>query len=305
MWMTALLTAFALVLCAAPLADLRVSFDLVPTLKTLGILAVFAVLAVRARKLAPRVSMFAWSYVVLWGGGLAAGALCMVAAMFRFPLIDPWLAAADRSLGISTVDVLRCIVAVPFAPQLLYSIYFLSVLLLFLTALALACLGRAERLFEFCAAYAFCLAVATTCSLPLPAAGAFEYFHLAPVFGSRLPPGSGVYWLEALHAMRSSSSVVINPLGLHGLVAFPSFHTSMALMTAAAWRDDRFLKWPMFAWNGLVLVSTIPVGGHYLVDLIAGALTWFAIFRYGPRWAERFVTLRTRLSGADRTLGVA
>lgn len=298
-WFAVLIGCTIFVVAAAPLCGLHVAFAGYATVKVLAIAAVFAALAWKSARIAPRIHLVAASYLILWVGGLAGGILCMVAAMFRFPLIDPWLAAADRMLGITSVDVLRWILAVPFAPRLLYSIYFLAVLVLFLTALALACLGRAERLWEFCAAYGFCLTVATLCSLPIPAAGAFEFLRLEQVFGPQLPPGSGVYWLDALHAVRSSTSLVINPLGLHGLVAFPSFHTSMALMTAAAWRDDRLLRWPMFAWNGLVIVSTVPIGGHYLVDVIAGALTWYLVFRFGSRWTEALLKLLVRSNAAN------
>lgn len=56
----------------------------------------------------------------------------------------------------------------------------------------------------------------------------------------------------------------------------------MALMTAAAWRDDPHLRGPMIVWNAGVIVSTIPIGGHYVVDLAGGALTWFLVYRFGP-----------------------
>jgi membrane-associated phospholipid phosphatase len=217
--------------------------------------------------------------------------------MFNFPMIDPTLAAADRGIGVTSADAIRWIIAIPFAPKLLYSMYFPSVILLYLSAFTLACLGRAERLWELCSAYGFCLAVATICSVLLPASGAFEYLHLERLFGAQLPPGSGVYHLDVLHALRSTTHLHIDPLDLHGLVTFPSFHTGMALMTAAAWRDDRYLRWPMFGWNGLVIVSTVPVGGHYLIDLVAGAFTWFLIFQYGARWAESFIRVQSRLAG--------
>jgi membrane-associated phospholipid phosphatase len=303
-WTGVLFTSLLLVLCAAPHAGLRISFELLPTLKAVGIAGVFALLAIRARNLAFRVSMFAWSYLVLWGGGLAGGVLCMVAPMFNMPMIDPSLAAADKWFGLTSADVIRWVIAVPFAPKLLYAMYFPSVILLFLTALLLSILGRAERLGELCSAYGFSLAIATVCSVLLPASGAFEYLGLEPQFGAHLPPGSGVYHLEILHALRSTTYMVINPFALHGLVTFPSFHTSMALMTAAAWRDDRFLKWPMFVWNALVILSTVPVGGHYVVDLIAGALTWFVVFRYGARWAETAINLRVRFWSGE-ALGTA
>lgn len=293
MWLSALIACTLLMVTSASRNGLQVAFDPWPTLKVVATIAVLAALAWKGARVAPRISMVAASYLVLWVGGLAGGVLCMVATMFRFPLIDRWLAAADASLGITTADVVRLVVAIPGAPKLLYSIYFLSLALLFLTALGLAVLGRAERLWEFCAAYGFCMLIATACSLPLPAAGAFEYLGLESMFGPQLPPGSGVYWLEALHAVRNSSSIVINPLDLHGLVAFPSFHTAMALMTAAAWRDDRYLRWPMFVWNGLVVLSTMPIGGHYIVDVIAGALTWFVVFRFGSCWAQALIRVRS------------
>jgi membrane-associated phospholipid phosphatase len=305
MWVAAIFTSLLVVLCAAPHAGLRISFELLPTFKALGIAGVFALLAIRAQKLAPRVSMFASSYLVLWGGGLAGGVLCMVAPMFNMPMIDASLAAADKWLGLTSADVIRAVIAVPFAAKLLYAMYFPSVILLFLTALLLSALGRAERLAELCSAYAFCLAVATVCSVLLPASGAFEYLGLEPLFGAHLPPGSGVYHLEVLHTLRSTTQLAINPFALHGLVTFPSFHTSMALMTAAAWRDDRFVKWPMFLWNALVILSTVPVGGHYLVDLIAGAVTWFVVFRYGTRWAQALINLRLRLAGSAQKLRAA
>ncbi len=295
--MLVLVAALLTFLAAAPLAGLSIGFELVATAQALGLLAVFALLAWRSRILAPRVSLVAAGYLALWGGSLAGGLLCMIAPMFNFPMIDPWLAASDTWLGITSADVIRGIIAIPFAPKLLYAMYFPSVILLYGTAFVIACLGRAERLWELCSAYGFCLAVATICSVLLPASGAFDYLGLEPLFGSELPPGSGVYHLEVLHALRNTTHLTINPFALHGLVTFPSFHTAMALMTAAAWRDDRYLRWPMFVWNGLVVISTVPVGGHYLVDLIAGALTWWVVFHYGAWWAEGLMKLRSRVIG--------
>jgi membrane-associated phospholipid phosphatase len=292
-WFSALIASTLLVVVSAPASGLHIAIDVYPSLQVLATIGVLVLLALKTARIAPRISMVAASYLVVWVGGLAGAILSMVGTMFRFPFIDRWLAAADAALGLTTADVVSLVVAVPSAAELLYCIYFLSVALLFLTAFGLAVLGRAERLWEFCATYAFCLAVATICSLVLPAAGAFEYLGLERVYGHQLPPGSGVYSLEVLHAIRNSSRMVINPMELYGLVTFPSFHTAMALMTAAAWRDDRYLRWPMFIWNALVILSTLPIGGHYLVDVIAGALTWFLVFRYGAAWANTIISARS------------
>jgi membrane-associated phospholipid phosphatase len=80
--------------------------------------------------------------------------------------------------------------------------------------------------------------------------------------------------LEHLFALREARTFVIDPTQLAGVATFPSFHTALALMTAAAWRDVPTIRAAMFAWQALVIVSTIPIGGHYVVDLIAGAACW-------------------------------
>jgi membrane-associated phospholipid phosphatase len=289
LWVVALFVCMGLVLAAAAGTGHDVAFDLVPTLKAVGIGGAFGMLALIGMKAAPRPALVSAAFLLLWIGGVAGGIITMVGQTFGLPLIDPWLAAADSWLGLSSKDVVGMIVAVPFAARALYSIYFFSVVVLFLTGIALACLRRTERLWEFCAAYAFCLLTSTLCSAIFPAAGAFEQLGIGDTYGAQLPYGSGIYHLTALKELRAATSVLINPFGLQGLVTFPSFHTSMALMTAAAWRGDRYLHWPMMLWNAVVILSTVPIGGHYLVDLIAGALLWLAVFRYGPAWADRVV----------------
>ena len=59
---------------------------------------------------------------------------------------------------------------------------------------------------------------------------------------------------------------------MQGLVTFPSFHTSLAIITTYAVRGIRFVTLPVAILNGLVIVSTLPEGGHYLIDVIAGAI---------------------------------
>lgn len=300
LWLSALYVAMAGVIGAAIATGHHVTFDLVATLKAVAISAAFGLLALIGAKHAPRPARISASFLLLWIGGVAGGIICMVGAMFGAPYVDPWLAAADRTLGLSAADVVRMVAATPFAPRLLYTMYFLSVILLFLTGIALALLGRTERLWEFCASYCFCLLGATVCSIFVPAIGAFDYLGLGAAYSAHFPPGAGVYYLGALQTAHGASSVVINPFGLQGIVTFPSFHTSMALMTAAAWRGDRYLHWPMMIWNALIVLSAVPIGGHYLVDLVGGAALWVAIFRYGPAWADAFIRLHRQMRSASK-----
>ena len=56
-----------------------------------------------------------------------------------------------------------------------------------------------------------------------------------------------------------------------GIITFPSYHTAVALICGwATWR----IRWigPLNAvFAGLVILTTLPIGGHHLMDLIGGA----------------------------------
>ena len=67
----------------------------------------------------------------------------------------------------------------------------------------------------------------------------------------------------------------IAPDAIKGLISFPSYHTVMALACVwAAW-PFRWLRWPVLALNAMVLYGTVGHGGHHLIDLPAGALTFW------------------------------
>jgi membrane-associated phospholipid phosphatase len=79
-------------------------------------------------------------------------------------------------------------------------------------------------------------------------------------------------------ALRNGSLSMIDLSALQGVVSFPSFHTVLGVITIYALRDTRWLMVPVFLLNGTMIVSTLPVGGHHLLDVLAGAgLTFGAI----------------------------
>jgi membrane-associated phospholipid phosphatase len=47
------------------------------------------------------------------------------------------------------------------------------------------------------------------------------------------------------------------------------------------------LKWPALLWSALTIVSTVPMGGHYVVDLGGGVLVWIVACCLAT-WACRF-----------------
>lgn len=116
-----------------------------------------------------------------------------------------------------------------------------------------------------------------------PAIGNIAHSGLGWLAGAGLPSGSGIYHLEAVTAYREGTGVLLDIRKLEGVVTFPSFHMIMALAVAYGFRTTRWLAWPMAGWCALVAVSTVPIGGHYVVDLIGGTALWCACLALARR----------------------
>ena len=71
-------------------------------------------------------------------------------------------------------------------------------------------------------------------------------------------------------ALRSGQNVA--PLSLVGIVAFPSYHTVMAISYTFAYRRMKWLLAPVAALNGLMLAAVPFSGNHYLVDMIGACV---------------------------------
>jgi membrane-associated phospholipid phosphatase len=56
-------------------------------------------------------------------------------------------------------------------------------------------------------------------------------------------------------------------------VSFPSFHTAMSLAYVWGFRGTGPIGWAIAGLNLLMLCAIPWYGGHYLVDMIAGAAT--------------------------------
>ena len=122
-------------------------------------------------------------------------------------------------------------------------------------------------------------------SIAAPAVGAMQHLGMLDLQGNGLPRGAGIYHLEAFAHFHAGSDPILRLSEMSGLVTFPSFHTVLALLATQALAETRW-RWFAMAWTAGVVVSTIPIGGHYVTDLAAGFAIWA-----GCAWtARRFST---------------
>ena len=90
---------------------------------------------------------------------------------------------------------------------------------------------------------------------------------LGPFINGDIPSCSAV-----LASIRDGSVTQFALRDLTGIVAFPSFHTVLALLLIYVHRPPLWTFVPALILNALMLVATPFAGHHYLVDLIAGAV---------------------------------
>lgn len=221
---------------------------------------------------------------------VAGGILTYLITAASLPLRDNVLADLDHLLGFDWPGFLQVTNSSPFVATVLTKAYNATGLVAQLVVLCLIFQRRGARLAEFMAVLSLTVVAVCIGMWLVPAAGAFAHFSPAPQDYANLSAVGEMWSFGRTFAMlRDGSLAIIDLSNIDGIVSFPSFHTMAGLMTVYAARDTRWLAIPVALLNGTMIVATLPVGGHHLADVLAGAaLTMAAI-------------LVVRRSGIDRT----
>jgi membrane-associated phospholipid phosphatase len=186
----------------------------------------------------------------------------IVAARLRFPMQDLLLARADHLLGFST-PALRQWAAHHWLGDLLeHSYQMLQPLML--TAVLLPGLAGKREAREFLLANLMALMVVGVIFALMPAVGPW-YAH------AFVPSDLQRQCEDGLMQLRRPETYTYSFLVQGaGIVCFPSCHVLWAILCAAALWGFRWLRIPVAALSGLIIISTLTTGWHYLVDVLAG-----------------------------------
>ncbi len=190
-----------------------------------------------------------------------AVALLTYAAMAAtpFPLADALLARADAALGFDWVGWLHVVNAHP-SVHLALSLAYASVSVQGLFLIGYLAITRPERAQALLLAGILSMILITPIMALLPAAGARYAYGVGGI-------ESWTYDVLALHAhtMRTIDH-------FDGIVAFPSYHTVLAVLFAYAARGQRWFL-PVLCLNLVMIASVMTEGAHYAVDMLAGLVT--------------------------------
>jgi hypothetical protein len=97
--------------------------------------------------------------------------------------------------------------------------------------------------------------------------------------------GDEATFLPHLLALRAGGPWHFNLLTMQGIIQMPSYHTVLAVLFVYAYRGSGWLGWGIAGLNGVMLLSIPPIGGHYLVDMLAGGAIAL-LFVLAARWME-------------------
>ncbi|HET6605523.1 MAG TPA: phosphatase PAP2 family protein [Rhodopila sp.] len=223
--------------------------------------------------------------ILIWAG-FVAGTTALAALRTGAPLIDADLARVDALLGVHTPSLIAWLTA-HHMMTILAPAYRSTVPLLFVAVILLGVMRREAAIWELCLSFTASAAICTLVSSIIPAAGTFVHYTIPSDVIAALPQKAGSYYLQVFNSYRSGAADTIDIRHFEGVVQFPSFHTCMALMLAYSVRSIRWLFVPVCVWSGLTILATMPMGGHYFADVLAGACVWALCTLPYPRLLTR------------------
>lgn len=206
---------------------------------------------------------------------LVMGPMCYVAASLGLPLQDALFSRVDTAIGYDWLAVYKATVSKPWLADLNAWIYGHSAHQMLLAWIALAATGQFDRLGGLFGALTLATIVTLAVSALLPAVGAYSFHGVSgEMLENMRGTGAGAWHVKDFLAVRAGTLRHLDPKTMEGITQFPSFHTIVAATAGwATWRT-RFLKWPMALFSAAVIWTTLPIGGHYVIDILAGlALT--------------------------------
>ena len=268
---TAVIITVAL-LAMGLLASYATSFVLASLPNIVLVIVGILVLDVASQKL-PQVRIVAAAQTFLYGflyivitcvcGVLAAYALQRLA----FPVQDELLTRADLAIGFHWLDYVRWIDRHPWVQAALRFSYDTISIQLALPVIVLSLSGRIEALRRYLLAFAIAFSVTIVISAMMPAAGPIGYADLSTFEILRF---SGATPVDHLVRLREAGPLLMEDFP-GGIATFPSFHSTVAVLTPLALWGHRRIFVCLLAVNAAMLAGTISEGAHYLVDTLAGS----------------------------------
>jgi membrane-associated phospholipid phosphatase len=238
--------------------------------------------------------------------GLSLACLSYVGAMADLPLRDGDMMWIDRHLGFDWLQMMQALDRRPLVLDVLDGAYATFTSQLIGAVLALIIAGRTRELDRFFLTFVCASVLAEVASVFIPTVGPMSTVA-ANVDFAHLPT-LGRTTADIVVKLRDGTLRAIDFAAIDGIISFPSLHAAVCVIVPFSLRWNRPLFCLTAALDTVMLVSAVPSGNHYLVDVIGGmCVAVLAIVCSGPMQAslERLVRHSPREAHSGATDGHA
>jgi hypothetical protein len=217
-----------------------------------------------------------------------------LAVAVKRPLVDPWLAQADALMGISVPHAVEWTRSHPLLTAVLQTSYY-SLAAQFVAPLAILGFYYRDRdaLWEYTFNFHICLVITLAGLALFPAACAFTYYGFESLIDQ-------TRFIAHFEALRAGTFKTLQLRELEGLITFPSFHVAGGLMVTWAFRRYRRMFLALAVLNALMIASTVLLGPHYAVDILASLVVFAASEGMYIRWGRRLAASGVMADAARR-----
>lgn len=214
----------------------------------------------------PKIMMASSSSLLFLSYGIVMGVLSYLAYTTNEPFIDSTLAAMDSYMGFSSPDIVLM-----FRKHIIVYNFFIIIYDIFLIFPCIiisyfSFLEKSIYLERFLMQFIIGSLLTIFIGALLPAAGPYVWYHYSPS-----PTLQSA--LDRLYELRNNIVDISNG---DGVITLPSFHTVAALLYAYTFRHEKKIIFiPILILNLLIVFSCLPIGQHYLSDILAGIIVFF------------------------------
>ncbi|OGT31274.1 MAG: hypothetical protein A3E87_10205 [Gammaproteobacteria bacterium RIFCSPHIGHO2_12_FULL_35_23] len=221
----------------------------------------------------PKFALITKSYLTYYFIYIAIGYLSTSVQYTPFLPIDNLLIMTDNYLGYNTIKMMGLTFAHPYfhlALILAYNSVYLQLLFLPYVLALMPSQQRALCVFFFSALVSALLGMTIYYCFPTVAPA---HYFISPFF-TNYEHNTYLKFYEVHHHLPIQSSQ-------GGLIAFPSFHVIWVFLLLYAYKDFKWVFYPLLIIDLLITAATLLLGWHYLVDVVASffliiSVTYFA-----------------------------
>jgi membrane-associated phospholipid phosphatase len=234
--------------------------------------------------------------------GLSLACLSYLGAMANLPLRDHEMIWVDRQLGFDWLHIVARLDRCPALLKLLDGAYATFTSQLIGAVLVLVVANRTRDLDRFFITFVCATFIAEIASVLVPTLG--PIWALAGNVKFTNLPTIGRATGETILALRHGTLKFIDMESINGIISFPSLHAAVAVLVPFGLRWNKPLFWPIAVLDGIMLVSTVPSGNHYVADVLGGVGVAALAILCGGRAQQSIERLvRVAASNLQATLG--